>query len=806
MNKNTKNKQIVLIVLAVFLTTFNLSGLFSPVKAGPDIPEEHNNNGWHWGIDIGDELYWEVEVVITNYSSGDVTMMFKDIWIYNITSIENVTFDWLGVNEFSQVNATQCYHNITEGVIVPYGPSSEFISFGYNNSDSIQHKVRAGMSAAPQILPINGSSFDVGVLADILNESFYGPLSMHGYNQFSSYSSNIGDNSISFFNSTDNYYMYLEYNPTDGVAEYAEAYIRVTMGDLMLINVTMQRVMDYDITDEIEWGVNIGDTFFYDWTEGGMGSYYDIKIEIVDFIERELPKSNNAFMEGDINMVFQAVVANLSVWNGIEYEIEEDNMPIGMANNFYFQYFDENFSPEFNFVIPSNTLKEDIEYMWNLDSLRIWDAPFDEIQIIENGNFDFMLRNSSDNFKVEMTIDKSTGITQSFMIHESGDIQLYYEIKDMTLVEWNVNIGDIIYYKQNTHDGEMYRRAIIAFTDGEFINLTQWEVDSGGAFTKIPGQPELQFFKAMIAEFEEFDEDTGTWQDMGDDLFLEANTYWPISPAAMFGSGSPPLFVPIGFTGVDLANVLALLSSVFDESTFNEDHIILRNSTLDRQLDTYIDVTTGAITFMGGWMNMPGGDDTTWTYMTFYPMHNETLLSGTNNIQVPNEAISEISISNIIAITNNTGVELVTALLDMNPINTTLTNGTVLYYNDLLITNMTGLENLTFYLKFDGSFDLDNYNLTFWVWNMSGNNQWEAAPSSAASWFIYDYDDNSLTMNFPISGSSGTLSIFMAISYIYIGPPVDDAIPGFSLLTTFGFLILGLIGLVMIHYKKIKKL
>jgi len=240
--------------------------------------------------------------------------------------------------------------------------------------------------------------------------------------------------------------------------------------------------------------------------------------------------------------------------------------------------------------------------------------------------------------------------------------------------------------------------------------------------------------------------------------------------------------------------------------TFTEDHVALRNSTNNNEYDTYLDSTTGRITFMGGWMNMPGGDDTTWNYISIYPMFNETLHSGTNSISVPNDAITEITASRIDIITTNTEVELVNAILDYSPINTSITNGTVLYYSDLLITNTTGLENLTFYIKFDDSFDLDYYNLTFWAWNMSGNNEWDAAPTSATDMFVYDYEDNSLTIIFPIGGSSGPFSIIMAVSYVYVGPPEDAAIPGFPLLMTLGFLTVSTVALIMIYFKKVKKL
>ncbi len=803
-NLKNRTKSTVIILLA-FTAAINLSAFFTSVKAGPYVPEEHVNNGWHWGVDVDDELYWEVEMILTNASNDEVTMMFKDIWIYNITSIENVTTDWLGLNEFSLVNATQCYFNVSEGELESYDGPMEFALFGFNNSDTIKHKYRAGMGAAPYILPLNGTNnLEVDVLDDILNQSFYDPLSPDRFNQFDGFSSIPSANSMSFTNSSDGYYLNLVYNVTNGVAEYAEGYMKVEMGESMLLNFTIQRVFDYDITDEIEWGVTIGDTFYYDWTEGG-SSAYDVKIEVTNFTDVMLPKSNNGFMQDDIPMVFQAVYSNLSVWNGNAYEVEEENLPIGYANNFYFQYVDESFSPEFNFVYPNSTTKEDIEFMWNSDTLRIWDAPFNSLVLIENINFEFTLRNTSTNFGVNNVIEKSTGIVQSFLITEHGDVQLYYEIQHQTLVDWDLEIGDVVYYKQNSQDDEAYMRATVLFTVSEFVNLTIWEVDSGGFFTTIPGQPELQFFKAIIAEFEEFDEDTGTWDNLGDDLFLEANIYWPISPYAMFGGTAPPLFIPLGFTGEDFENLLALLGGMFDVMTFTEDHVVLRNSTNNNEYDTYLDSTTGRITFMGGWMNMPGGDETTWNYMSIYPMFNETLHSGTNSISVPNDAITEITASRIDIITTNTEVELVNAILDYSPINTSITNGTVLYYSDLLITNTTGLENLTFYIKFDDSFDLDYYNLTFWAWNMSGNNEWDAAPTSATDMFVYDYEDNSLTIIFPIGGSSGPFSIIMAVSYIYIGPEVA-AIPGFPLLMTLGFLTISTVALIMIYFKKVKKL
>ena len=98
MNNFRTNKKSILVLLIGLTIAINLNFLVTTIKAGPYVPEEHANNGWHWGVDVEDEFYWEVEIITTNASNGEVTMMFKDIWIYNITSIENVTIDYLGLN------------------------------------------------------------------------------------------------------------------------------------------------------------------------------------------------------------------------------------------------------------------------------------------------------------------------------------------------------------------------------------------------------------------------------------------------------------------------------------------------------------------------------------------------------------------------------------------------------------------------------------------------------------------------------------------------------------------------------------
>lgn len=443
------NKRIIVLLLIFLTTTMTFSFLILNTQAGPFIPEKHVDNQWHWDVNEGDQLYFEGEFIIANGTTGEVEMMFKDIWIFNITSIENRTVDWLGKNEVSQVNATQCYYNVTSDELEPYDYSMEIALFGYNSTDTIKHRIRAGRNGMPYLLPINGSKgLEVDVLAPIINESMYYPAGQMGaYNMFDSYTSDPGMNKISFSNSTDGFFVE-EYFYDNGTMDYGSAYLMVDMGNgPMFINASMRQVFDYDITDEIEWGVNVGDEIFYDSIENGytVDDAIDFKLKVTEISDILLEKSNNGFSGGLIYMVFQVVFADRFIWNGTDYEFMDNNI-VGAANNFYPQYYDEiGGDPILPLIWPINTPIEKIEFMWNLDTLRIWEGMnFDEIIIMENEFLEFELSNSIGIDHVEIIINKTTGITQSFLMLNPYGF-MYYEIKTQTLVDWSVDFGHVIY-------------------------------------------------------------------------------------------------------------------------------------------------------------------------------------------------------------------------------------------------------------------------------------------------------------------------------------------------------------------------
>jgi hypothetical protein len=801
MKISKRERPIILILLILFPTLLILSSFSLNTKAAEYIPESDPNNGWHWDITVGDQLYYETEFVITNASTGEVSGMWRDIWIYNITSIENVTINWLGVNQFSQVNATQCYNNITSGELEPYWDSQEFALFGYDSSDPITYRIRAGQMGMPLLLPKNSSSLEVDILAPIINETFYYPMGMSGFNRFDNYSYDIGLRNIYFWNSTPGLGYYSDatyYN--DGTLDYGEAYLLVNMGDgPMYIQASMKQVFDYDITDEITWGVSPGQDIYYDWYEGSdpVGEAYDVKAHITSISPVLLNKTGNSFsnQENDpVYMVYEQVTGDIYTWNGTDYELEEVDVPLGAANNFYPQYFDNNGPDLFNFIYPNNFALEDFEFMWNNDTLRIWNAPFDKIYYSENGIFESLVVNSTGTDMVLSKVDKATGIVQSYFMRQ-GIYTLYYEIKAQTLVSWSANGGDTIYYKQNEEDNFYNVKATIIGTYVYYANLSSMLTPMG---IPLPtGQPELQFYSCVFAEIDRWDLNTGTWMFDDYEILAIANIYWPISPLQFeFG---PPILLPQNTASADLSDLFDVFASVYDEITYTSGHVMLRNNTMDRELHLYFDETTGRVEMMYGW-NADPISVSNWRYISIYPKFYEALAPGTNsftlNTDFPNGVTVDVE-AEVGPAAGGTG--FIYNQFIHNPVEVSVPNGTVTNYFDFLIEDssvIVGNITMTIYLPSD--VDLKNDIFFFYAFNMSGTEEWDSPPPEFyLNQVTYNFVQNTITIVLePFEDP-----IMSCMAFIDVNAEAPEEIPGFDL-----FLISMLIVIISgVLIKKVRK-
>ena len=730
---------VILFPMAIMLCSFSLNA-----QAGPSIPESDPGiHDWHWEVDVGDQLYYEGEFIVRNATTGDLISMWKDIWIYNITTIENVTINWLGLHEFSQVNATQCYYNVSKPELEAYDDPGELALFGYNSSDPITHRVRAGMSGMPFLLPINGTNgFEADVLAPIINETFYTPMGQMAYNNFTDFDWDVGTNRIHFWHDTLNYFSD-GYYYDNGTLDYGEAYLWVNMGGTPIyVNATMKQVTDYIITDEVEWGVNVGDeipiTMYMGSSDVADAQEMLINITSID-TDVLFNKSKNGFSdEDDTYMVFRCVYADIFEWNGTDY-IFGMNTIVGAANNFYPQYYDEiGGDPIMPFLWPINVPLEDYEFMWNYDTLDIWEEMrYDTINIVDTGSlFEFELSNSTSIDYVKIEIDKTTGVTQSFLnINYEGEI-MYFEERSQTLIDWDVSVGETLYYKNNEED-LWDVKAIILGMGSVYANMTDLFAPMG---IPLPsGQPEYQFFSYLYAETYEWDIYTNSWDYEGDQPFAIANIYWPISPLQFeFG---PPVLMPRGTASTELSNLFDFYSTNFDVVEYNTGHVLMRNSVLDREWNFYFDETTGRLEMMYGWMKQPVPWEP-WTYMSIYPKFYEELSPGSpHHIIGQTDFYSGITVTMDITVDpGNPGSALIYNYFPMNPVNVSVPNGTPLAFFDQLLINWSYIStNITITITLPSSIDVDNIVLYLYAYNMSGTLDWDEAPP--------EFYDNYVTIN-----------------------------------------------------------
>ncbi|MBA7525464.1 hypothetical protein ES705_17615 [subsurface metagenome] len=414
--------------------------------------------------------------------------------------------------------------------------------------------------------------------------------------------------------------------------------------------------------------------------------------------------------------------------------------------------------------------------MWNIDTLRIWEGmQFDEIYITENGLLEFELSNSTGIDYVDIIIDKTTGITQSFLNVNSEGI-MCFEVKSQTLVDWSVDVGDDLYYKNNGEDLWDVKVTILGI-GSVYANMSKVFAPMG---IPLPsGQPEYQFFSYLYADIFEWDYMTGTWNLDSDRPFAIANIYWPISPLQFeFG---PPVLMPKGTTSSELSGLFDFYSSVFDVITYSPGHVLLRNTTLDRELNFHFDETSGRVTMMHGWMKQPvPGEE--WHYMSIYPKFYEALTPGSNSFTLSTDFLSRITVSMDVDV--SIGVPeaaLIYNYFTMNPVNVSLPNGTAMAYFDQLFAHHSLISgNITMTITLPTSIDLSEMIFFFYAFNMSGTLEWDSPPPEFyIDSVTYNFVTNTITIEMP----AWDRGIISAMAYFTIEdiPDTVEEIPGYNI-------------------------
>ncbi len=139
--------------------------------------------------------------------------------------------------------------------------------------------------------------------------------------------------------------------------------------------------------------------------------------------------------------------------------------------------------------------------------------------------------------------------------------------------------------------------------------------------------------------------------------------------------------------------------------------------------------------------------------------------------------------------------EYIYNFLSMNPVNVSLPEGTPLAYFDQLITHYALIDgNITMTMTLPSSIDLNNIELRFYAYNMSGTLEWDEVPPDFYVTIIYNYSTNSFTIETP----AWPWGVISAISYISVGAEEEPIIPGYNVL-------IFIIGIIIISALIIKR-
>ncbi|MFX0136919.1 MAG: hypothetical protein ACFFDN_24995 [Candidatus Hodarchaeota archaeon] len=784
--KNTKTKiQILVILILFFSVTIVLSSFITSVRAGPTIPvEPHPENSWHWGVDEGDIIMFEVESIITNFTSKEIITKYRNIFIWNISSIENVTgtFDSLwSTQEFSELNVTWLWENPV-GVLENSGMTMPIGYFGFHPLETMKEKYHGGHSFLPTIFPINDTIIDISLMADIANESYFDPLYQAGrLNKFDSYSVDIGQTKILFENASDGYYIDASYYANNGTIKDFDAYYLAMMGPgpdyLTTMNTTGKRVFEYNTTDEIDWSFDIGDSIYYH-LNSTFGGYQYVKIDI-DSFNKEVYWSRNWTYpnETPVPMTFDTVYVNISNWNGTDYEVMNTGLPISAANNFYpicFPLMEMVGGGSGLMFFPYTATLEDFKFVVNNETHRLlgnpdW-FPFDINTYQEAGEITIMEMEQLGGGKAVSEYNHTTGLIETQYQLYNGSINTLVQ-RVRYFPEWPVDIGDIIYMKQNMNNMEMESRVTITKFYGYLVNMSEVaEMFSAGGilFTLPPGQPELQFFMEVYGQFDYWDYNAETWV-IGPENFLSAsNEYWPIAPYTF--AMAQPIIMPKGTVATDLQQLLDIIGASFDYRDYSTGHITMRDTSANKEMHFYFDGAEGKTLYMRGWNYMMDQ----WIYMSVYPEIARALTNGPNSFTLQSYFTIDTSIS-IDINTNASGADCIYTVLPYNPIAYPLPKGEELLYLDLKITDTSLIDgNITMTFMLPSTIDLITANIYFWAWNVSGLSQWEEPPPEFVK-VTYNYNTNSITFEYPIPSPYAMIS---AISYDMGLPP---EIPGYDL-------------------------
>jgi len=458
-----------------------LFGFLNNVRAGSDIPiQPDDNNAWTWEVNVNNELAYEVEMIMTDYETGDLYWQMRYLDILRISDIDSDFFEFMG--EYDNMSYVEAYHYYYEcypeggGEVVEIEDQSpdKISVFGYNDSDIISEKFIAAsesMFYPPLLLPLNDSDI-CPTMDDIIYEGQIKYFENIYTNVFDDrgLETVVGDRyKIWFQNTTEDYFMNCTYFKNNGTLESAEAYFLMKMGenggDWGAINLTMTRVYGPDycaaITDEVVWNFDVGDDFYFGVNEDEYMITITNKTWCMSF--------ETHTMDLEIPQPYNVVNASLHKWDkeSEAYSIDEGEQIIALANNYYpfpLEAFFEGGGPVL--AVPDGTDDEDMAFLLNNFTMEEW--PF-EVYITDNGK------------TIELT-DKEEGGTMSLQYDDLGIMKIGY----MEFGGWL--------------EGVYFRKNMTILDDGAYWEPLGWDMvgSNNDVLVNFTATADLELYSAVL--------------------------------------------------------------------------------------------------------------------------------------------------------------------------------------------------------------------------------------------------------------------------------------------------------------------
>ncbi|MFX1237684.1 MAG: hypothetical protein ACFE8P_08175, partial [Promethearchaeota archaeon] len=360
-------------------------------------------------------------------------------------------------------------------------------------------------------------------------------------------------------------------------------------------------------------------------------------------------------------------------------------------------------------------------------------------------------------------------------------------------VSWGVSNGDTFYY------GNPDERLRLTITDAmdnstERLSDLMLSMNDGSRCA----------FLNLWAEVYIWNRSTLSWQYFGEQIVARANEYFLFSFNNSIGSSENPefLFLPAGTTGsmiYEFFEPLTDLTEMDTPTTIEIDYIRLDSSTSEAFFDWKFNSTSGV-------SELAVGNVRSHEYPGEYHMFGRYLMEyqtsiGTATFSFENPLIEGYTTT--VNLTTANPVDIYYAMISDVPGGITLGNGTMIFYCDLLVRNLSSSDNLTFMFVLPLTINIteDFTKFRFWYWDPESQD-WQDITGQFIADLLLGTTESAIIVDFMENYESGVIDLVFAISYEgdLSEPPL---VSGFTIITILSAISLGAIAIYIRKRKTI---